>query len=90
MNPRPIHAALVPTRREAAPSSSGARGTSIARERIAPKGAALQPIPWGQPDRLLGRAVCWNVLDATPPTVIPFDPRKHARMKRCLAHFLHY
>jgi hypothetical protein len=58
-------------------------------ERIAPRRLQLKPIPWGQRDRDLGRAVCWHICDATPPTVIPFNPRKHAQMKRHLAPFLH-
>lgn len=44
----------------------------------------LRPIPWGTRDRELARGVCRLVLEHTPPTVIPFDPRTHARMRKDL------
>lgn len=51
----------------------------------------LSPIPWGTPDLPLARSLCQNILDTTPPTVIPFDPRTHNRMRRDLrSHGIHH
>jgi hypothetical protein len=46
----------------------------------------LKPIAWGKRDRNLAEAVCMHLADATPPIVIPANPLKHARIKRCLHH----
>lgn len=42
----------------------------------------LSPIAWGTPNRELARGICQNILEITPPTVIPFDPRTHAGMRK--------
>lgn len=34
----------------------------------------LQPIPWGKPDPVLARALCWQIRELMPETVIPFNP----------------
>lgn len=55
-------------------------------ERIQRKPVVLQPIPWGKRDRNLAEAVCVHLAEATPPIVIPANPLKHARIRRCLHH----
>lgn len=42
----------------------------------------LWPIAWGKRDPVLGRGVCQNILRATPPRVIQFDPRTDPAMRR--------
>lgn len=44
----------------------------------------LTPIPWGKPDRDLGRLVCRHVVDVTPPIVIPCNPFTEAKTLRTL------
>lgn len=44
----------------------------------------LSPIAWGTPDRDLARGICRHIVEATPPTVIAFNPRTDARMRRDL------
>lgn len=44
----------------------------------------LAPIPWGRPDRALGRLVCRHMVDANPPTVIPFNPVTGKRLQALL------
>lgn len=51
----------------------------------------LTPIPWGKPDRKLGRAVCRHIAEFTPPTVIPYNPLTEQRVRRVLRsmHIVH-
>jgi hypothetical protein len=44
-------------------------------------GVQLQPIPWGKPDPKLARIVLRNIVDTTPPTIVPFNPRIEARIR---------
>lgn len=42
----------------------------------------LSPIQRGKRDPALARGVCRNILDATPPRVIAFNPRNDAKVRR--------
>jgi hypothetical protein len=53
-------------------------------QRITRQPVQLQPIPWGQPDPDLARAVCWHIRDAMPDTVIPFNPVTHRKLRTYL------
>lgn len=44
----------------------------------------LRPIPWGERDTDLARGLCQHIAEATPPTVIPFNPLTDARVRRHL------
>ena len=45
------------------------------------KGVQLQPIPWGEPDEHLGRILLRHIVEATPPTIVPFNPRIEHRLR---------
>lgn len=42
----------------------------------------LSPIQWGKRDPALARGVCRNILEATPPRVIAFNPLNDASVRR--------
>lgn len=44
----------------------------------------LKPIEWGTRDPVLGRVVCQQVEDATPPVLVIFNPFTHNRVRRVL------
>lgn len=44
----------------------------------------LVPVPWGKPDPELARAVCWHLVEATPPTLIPANPCTNAALRAFL------
>lgn len=51
----------------------------------------LAPVPWGTRDPALARMVCEHIVEATPPIVIPFNPRSHARVRGWLVtHRIHH
>ena len=51
----------------------------------------LTPIPWGQPDPVLGRAICRHIAEVTPPVLIPCNPITEAKTRRLLhAHNVSY
>jgi hypothetical protein len=47
----------------------------------------LRPVPFGQPDPALARGLCQHLADATPPTVIRFNPLTNGRLRRVLRSF---
>lgn len=51
-----------------------------------PRGAAvvLRPIAWGTRDKSLAEGICRHILQATPPTVIPFDPGTDRALRSAL------
>lgn len=54
-------------------------------ERIPRQPVALTRIPWGKRDAALGRALCQHIVDATPPTCIPFFPGFAPKLRLFLA-----
>ena len=44
----------------------------------------LQPVRWGVRDEALARVVCRHLVEANPPTLIPFNPLTESRMRRTL------
>lgn len=49
-----------------------------------PERLRLMPIPWGKRNEQLGKALCQQIVEATPPTVIHANTITHARLRRCL------
>jgi hypothetical protein len=61
-----------------------ARADEVTLQRVPRVPVRLSPIAWGKPDNALARGLCQHVADATPATVIRFNPFTHARMRRAL------
>lgn len=53
-------------------------------EYTAPERLRLAPIAWGKRNEALGKALCQQIVEATPPTVIHANTITHARLRRCL------
>lgn len=56
-------------------------------ERVPRQPAKLTPIPWGKRDRELAKGICRHIVEATPPTTVPFLLGLAPKLRHFLSHY---